>query len=90
MQYYNDFNLKYNHCKNIRGSSILAKVINIVSKNNIAMMKVDFAYGLERMNKGYQRENKSFVDIPYKTFYSKSNTGFFPSPEKDDIVEVTF
>lgn len=74
----------------IRGTSIQARVIKLVEKDKKAMLQVDFDYGLSKKNKAKQMENKSYIDIYYKTFYSKTNTGFFPAPEVNDIVDVEF
>lgn len=76
--------------KKIRGSSLEGKIIDIVSMNNKAYLKVDFDYGLEKKTNFRKVINKNYVLIPYKTFYSKSNTGFFPAPEINDVVDVEF
>lgn len=70
----------------IRGTSLFAKVKKLSSKNNLAIMNVEFEEGLDYS--GIKSTN--MVDIYYKTFYSKTNTGLFPAPDIDDIVDVEF
>ena len=85
-----NINIEYIVNSNIRGSSIEARVLKLVNKNGKAYMEVDFEYGLNKRNKGDQTKNLNNIAIPYKTFYSKSNTGLFPTPEINDVVDVIF
>lgn len=85
-----EFNIEPIYNKNIKGSSILAKVIKLHNEDNIAYMSVDFEYGLSMLEKSYQTENKNFVKIPYKTYYSVTNSSLFSTPEIGDIVDVEF
>ncbi len=48
-------------------------------------MKVDFSNAL-----GKKDESSNKKIIAFTTFYSKTNTGFFPAPEINDNVDVYF
>lgn len=86
----NDLKIEPIYNEKIRGSSLEARVIKLINQDNKAFMKVDFKYGLDKKKSSYQTQDKNYVNIPYKTFYSKINTGLFPTPEIDDIVDVVF
>ena len=62
------------------------KKFNKEIRGNLAIMNVEFEEGLD--SSGVKSTN--MVDIYYKTFYSKTNTGLFPTPDIDDIVDVEF
>lgn len=85
-----EFNIDRIYNEKIRGASILAKVLSVEEFDNKAYLKVDFEIGLENKNRGEQTNGKNHQLIPYKTFYSQNNTGFFPMPEYGDIVDVEF
>lgn len=72
--------------KNIKGTSLFAKVKRILNINNLAVMNVEFDEGLDSK----WTSSSNMVDIYYKTFYSQTNTGLFPTPDIDDIVDVEF
>lgn len=101
--------------KNLSGKKIDCKVVKVPfidEKEGIAIMAVNFYYGLEKIIKNKEKNRrrdgknpvqlKAHLDVvsydedggcfyfPYSTFYSKTNTGFFCTPEKDDIVPVCF
>ncbi|WP_158007918.1 hypothetical protein [Streptobacillus ratti] len=75
---------------NITGSSLMGKVVKIFSRDEKAYMNVDFSEFLKEKYGNVQTFGKNYVDIPYKTFYSQSNTGLFPTPEINDVVDVVF
>ena len=85
-----NIDIEYIINSNIRGSSIEARVLKLVNKNGKAYMEVDFEYGLNKRNKGDQTKNLNNIAIPYKTFYSKSNTGLLPTPEIKDVEDVIY
>lgn len=78
----------------IKGKAVEAKVMEVGGENNIAMVTLDFSYGLGRMVK---RDSRYHEDtgrgkwkIPYTSMYSQTNTGFFVTPESGDVVSVYF
>ncbi|WP_064579602.1 hypothetical protein [Streptobacillus moniliformis] len=83
---------KLKRIKNIHitGSSLRGRVIKIFSKDEKAYMNVDFSEFLKEKYGNIQSFGKNYIDIPYKTFYSQSNTGLFPTPEINDVVDVIF
>lgn len=85
-----DFKIKSKRNLNIIGSSLKGRVVKIFSEDEKAYMNVDFSEFLV-MNFGKIQEfGKNYVSIPYKTFYSQSSTGLFPTPEVNDVVDVIF
>lgn len=89
---------KYN--EKIRGSKIEARVKRVFEENKIAKMEVEFYEGLMKIVNEKEDFNKNYkcyedygikkIGLSYKTFYSQSNTGFFCTPEINDVVEVYF
>lgn len=69
----------------LQGLHLEARVIEVIADKNIAKMKVDFSNTL-----GFKDKSKNKKKIPFTTFYSKTNTGFFPTPEINDNVDVYF
>lgn len=67
----------------IKGTFVEASVVEVIENREVASMKVDFSRSLEDKSK-----NKKILS--FSTPYSKTNTGFFPSPEVGDIVDVYF
>lgn len=86
----NDFKVKKVKNEHIVGSSLKGKVIKTLEIDGKAYMNVDFSEFLVQKYGKIQSFGKNYKDIPYKTFYSQSNTGLFPSPEINDIVDVVF
>ena len=74
---------KYIPVKNIKGTFIEAKVVDVVANRDVAAMRVDFSRSIKDKSK-----NKKILS--FATPYSKSNTGFFPAPDVGDIVDVYF
>lgn len=85
--------------ENIRGCVIEASVERVFDRNNIAVMIVNLSCGLNKYAnlksrttenlKDYPDRNGRFI-FPYTTPYSQSNTGYFCTPETNDIVAVYF
>lgn len=69
----------------LQGLHLEARVVEVIADKNIAKMKVDFSNTL-----GFKDKSKNKKKIPFTTFYSKTNTGFFPTPEINDNVDVYF
>lgn len=84
----------------IVGSRIEVKVKRVFEENGIAKMEVEFFDGLKKIVNEceiLEHKYKCFEDyglgrypLSYQTFYSQSNTGFFCTPEINDVVEVYF
>ncbi|WP_279117945.1 hypothetical protein [Fusobacterium varium] len=84
---------------NIKGCVIEASVEKVFERSQIAVMIVDLSSGLNKYAnlrlrttenlKDYPDKNGRFV-FPYTTPYSQSNTGYFCTPETNDIVAVYF
>lgn len=74
---------KYYPKQNIKGTFIEASVVEVIENNKVASMKVDFSRSLEDKSKNKKK-------LSFATPYSKTNTGFFPTPEIGDIVDVYF
>lgn len=87
----------------IKGCVIEGTVIEVMKDSDIAQMRVDFTRGLEKISGKRKKQNREVVSesdylgnegqhyiLPYTTPYSQSNTGFFCTPEKKDIVAVYF
>ena len=77
------------------GKSIEATVMEVVSENGIAKMKIDLSVGLMKAadngkSQGYRDEYKGGFNFPYMTGFSQSNSGFFCTPESGDIVSLFF
>ncbi len=85
-------NYQFDEIKNnkIKGNVIECKVEKVFEKNNIAYMNVLFYDGLKKYGIAYKDYGISRFDIPYSTFYSQTNTGFFCTPEINDIVDALF
>ena len=81
----NEYFFKYKYTSKVQGLHINARVVEVVSENNIAKMKVDFSNSL-----GKKDESINKKIIAFTTFYSKTNTGLFPAPEINDNVDVYF
>ena len=89
---------KYN--KKIRGCRIEANVERVFEEGGIAKMEVKFAEGLKRIvqersnsesnDRAYDDYGLKRFPLSYQTFYSQTNTGFFCTPEINDMVEVYF
>ena len=80
--------------KAIMGKAIEAKVVKVGGENDIATVTLDFSHGLERMVKRnsmfHEDKGKGKWSVPYTSMYSQSNTGFFVTPEPNDVVSVYF
>ncbi|WP_373079372.1 hypothetical protein [Fusobacterium varium] len=84
---------------NIKGCVIEASVEKVFDRNQIAVMIVNLSSGLNKYAnlkfrtaenlKDYPDKNGRFI-FPYTTPYSQSNTGYFCTPETNDIVAVYF
>ena len=89
---------KYN--EKIKGCRIEANVERVFEDGGIAKMEVRFAEGLKKIvqeRSNDESNDKTYDDygikrfpLSYQTFYSQTNTGFFCTPEVNDIVEVYF
>ena len=100
-----NYTYEYIPNKNIQGAMIEGAVTAVPDsgKGRIAVMTVDFSGGLQKAadNKLHNRrkveaagewimkQEKRFI-FPYTTPYSQTNTGYFCTPEKGDIVAVNF
>lgn len=84
---------KYNFCEiyneKIIGFRMEAQVVEVFNDLDIAKMTVSIKNTIEKIN-GIFVEEKNKTKFSYQTFYSKTNTGLFCTPEKDDIVEIYF
>lgn len=78
---------KYN--ENIIGLRIEAQVVEVFNELDIAKMTVSLKNTIQKIG-GIFTEEKNKTKFSYQTFYSKTNTGLFCTPEKDDIVEIYF
>lgn len=74
----------------IKGSVVEGIVEKVFEENNIAVMNVKFYQGLLKYGKAYSDYGISKYTIPYMTFYSQTNTGFFCTPEINDRVDIVF
>ncbi|MBF4806808.1 MAG: hypothetical protein HXM47_09500, partial [Pseudoleptotrichia goodfellowii] len=74
----------------IKGSVIEGIVEKVFEKNNIAVMNIRFYEGLSKYGKAYKDYGILRYTVPYSTFYSQTNTGFFCTPEVNDVVDVFF
>ena len=77
------------------GKSIEATVMDVVSEDGIAKMKIDLSAGLLKLadndkSKGYEDEYKGSFNYPYGTDFSQGMTGFFCTPDAGDRVVLTF
>ena len=77
------------------GKSIEATVMEVVSENGIAKMKIDLSVGLmkaadNKRSMGYSDKYKGGFNFPYMTGFSQSNSGFFCTPDPGDIVSLFF
>ena len=59
-------------------------------KEKIAVMEVRLFEGMSKYGKAYKDYGISRYVIPYSTFYSQTNTGFFCTPEIGDTVDIHF
>ena len=86
--------------KNIAGCVLEANVEKVFERDKIAVMEVNLSLGLAKYASVKSRTNenlKSYPDdkngryiFPYTTPYSQSNTGYFCTPETNDVVAVYF
>lgn len=86
--------------KKITGCVIEANVERVFERDKIAVMEVNLSLGLAKYASVKSRTNenlKSYPDdkngryiFPYTTPYSQSNTGYFCTPETNDVVAVYF
>ncbi len=80
--------------KTIEGKAVEAKVVEVGGVNGIATLTLDFTHGLSRMvdrnSRAYEDESVGVWQVPYTSMYSQRNTGFFVTPEKNDVVAVYF
>ena len=79
----------------LEGKSIEATVMEVVSEDGIAKMKVDLSVGLMKAadsckSEGYEDEYKGGFNFPYMTAFSQGNSGFFCTPDAGDRVMLTF
>ena len=94
-----NYNILKKYNEEIKGCSIEAKVERVFSEEEIAKMEVVFNEGLNKIieQKGETEFSRAYSDygikrwpLSYQTFYSQTNTGFFCTPEINDMVEVYF
>lgn len=86
--------------KNIAGCVLEANVERVFERNNIAVMEVNLSKGLAKYASTKTRTNENLKEypdnkngrfiFPYTTPYSQSNTGYFCTPETNDVVAVYF
>ena len=81
-------NKKYN--EKLQGSVIEARVEKVFDDEGIAVMHVIFEEGLKKLGNGYADYGRKRYIIPYATYYSQSNEGFFCTSETGDVVNVVF
>ena len=78
----------------LKGMAVEGKVVEVGGVNGIATLTLDFTHGLARLvdrtSRAYEDESAGSWKIPYTSMYSQSNTGFFVTPEKNDVVAVYF
>ena len=78
----------------LKGMAVEGKVVEVGGVNGIATLTLDFTHGLARLvdrtSRAYEDESAGSWQIPYTSMYSQSNTGFFVTPEKNDVVAVYF
>ena len=78
----------------LKGIAVEGKVVEVGGVNGIATLTLDFTHGLARLvdrtSRAYEDESAGSWKIPYTSMYSQSNTGFFVTPEKNDVVAVYF
>ena len=88
----NSNNYKFNKIKNERilGNVIEGVVERVYEKEKIAIMEVRLYEGMKKYGKAYKDYGIVRYPIPYSTFYSQTNTGFFCTPEINDIVDINF
>lgn len=95
----NEYKLPIIFNSEIKGSGVEARVEKVFSENGIAKMNVLFYEGLNKIvaSKLGNKKSKAYKDygierypLSYQTFYSQTNTGFFCTPEINDMVEVYF
>jgi len=95
----NEYKLPIIFNSEIKGSGVEARVEKVFSENGIAKMNVLFYEGLNKIvaSKLGNKKSKAYKDygierypLSYQTFYSQTNTGFFCTPEVNDMVEVYF
>ena len=94
----NDKQLRYDFplTKNtgLIGRAVEGRVVEVGAQNGVAVLTVDFTHGLARLT---DRKSVAYTDsyagtfnFPYTSMYSQSNTGFFVTPEKNDVVSIYF
>jgi hypothetical protein len=75
---------------NMMGRVIEGKVIEIGAEEGIAVMTLDLTSGLakltNRKSAAYPDKYAGSFKFPYMTPMSQTNTGFWPSPEPNDLV----
>lgn len=86
--------------KNIVGCVIEGNVERVFERDDIAVMEVNLSRGLAKYASVKSRTNENLKEypdnrngrfiFPYTTPYSQSNTGYFCTPETDDVVAVYF
>lgn len=76
-------NYLYEIKNNVKGTFLEATVIKVIENLEVASMKVDFSRSI-------WDKSKNKKSLSFSTPYSKTNTGFFPTPENGDIVDVYF
>ena len=83
---------KFNKIRNekILGNVIEGIVEKVYEKEKIAVMEVRLFEGMSKYGKAYKDYGISRYVIPYSTFYSQTNTGFFCTPEIGDTVDIHF
>lgn len=86
--------------KNITGCVLEANVEKVFERDRIAVMEVNLSKGLAKYASVKSRTNENLKEypdnkngrfiFPYTTPYSQSNTGYFCTPETNDVVAVYF
>lgn len=86
--------------KNITGCVLEANVEKVFERDGIAVMEVNLSKGLAKYTSVKSRTNENLKEypdnkngrfiFPYTTPYSQSNTGYFCTPETNDVVAVYF
>lgn len=95
-----DYTYPYISNKKIAGCVIEANVERVFERDDIAVMEVNLSIGLSKYASTKSRTNENLKEypdnrngrfiFPYTTPYSQSNTGYFCTPETNDVVAVYF
>lgn len=95
-----DYTYPYIPNKKIVSCVIEANVERVFERDDIAVMEVNLSIGLSKYASIKSRTHESLKEypdnkngrfiFPYTTPYSQSNTGYFCTPETNDVVAVYF